>query len=226
MSSPFPAIIHNWDKLNDRVKEAPDSQVCKDLANLLNRVKNAPELEAYFKLRGSNENTRTVTFETLWAAFAPGQLIVARPFMDTAQIMMVEDSPLPWNNNPNHPLSMWAWTWDWDGRRLLKVEHAFKIDRFRGTKDVTSLEYVPLEMYEDAEELKKVVRERSRKLYVCSLASVSESPVLFFDKYSITFPFDLLPFVLQSAKTTLESLFAHSSMSNHYMAFLCKKCPF
>lgn len=184
MTSPFPAIIHNWENLQDCVKEAPDSQVCKDLASLLNRVKNAPELEAYFKLRDSTDIKRIVTFETLWAAFAPGQLIVARPFMDTEQIMMVEDSPLPWSSNPDHPLSMWAWTWDWDGRRLLKVEHEFKIDRFRGTKDLTNLAYVPLGVYEHAEALKEKVRERSRKLYVCSLAPGINLPSLDFSTYS------------------------------------------
>lgn len=53
---------------------------------------------------------------------------------------------------------------DWDGRQLLKVEHEFKIYWFRGTKKVTELAEVPLEMYDRAEELKERVRERSRKL--------------------------------------------------------------
>lgn len=166
MTSPFPALIHNWDKLKAYTKEHEDEQVSKDLENLLNRAKNAPELESYFKLRDSTDVTKVVTFETLWTAFAPGKLIVVRPFNNTDQIMMVEDSPIPWNSqNIHHPLSLWAWTWDWDGRRLLKVEHEFKIERFRGTKNVKDLSLIPLDQYEGAEALTKVVRERSRKLY-------------------------------------------------------------
>lgn len=53
---------------------------------------------------------------------------------------------------------------DWDGRQLIKVEHEFKIDWFRGTKKMTELSEVPLEMYDGAEELKEMIRERSRKL--------------------------------------------------------------
>lgn len=40
---------------------------------------------------------------------------------------------------------------DWDGRQLIKVEHEFKIDWFRGVKKMTELSEVPLEMYDKAE---------------------------------------------------------------------------
>ncbi|KAL1857461.1 hypothetical protein Daus18300_010325 [Diaporthe australafricana] len=168
MTSPFPAIIHHWNKLRNRVQQSPEEQVCKDLSNLMNRVKNSRELEAYFKIRDSSSDTKVVTFDTLWTAFAPGKLIVTRPFMaDVPQITMVQDSPMPWTRNfqSTRPLSMWAWTWDWDGRQLLKVEHEFQIEWFRGTRKVTELSEVPLEMYDKAEELKEKVRERSRKFF-------------------------------------------------------------
>lgn len=168
MLTPFPALIHHWETLKKYTLEHPEEKVSKDLENLLNRAKNAPELEAYFKLKDSTDVTKVVTFETLWTAFAPGSLIVARPFMNTDQIMMVEDSPIPWGpNSLRHSLSLWAWTWDWDGRRLLKVEHEFKIERFRGTKNVKDLTVIPLDQYTGEggpEALKERVRERSRKL--------------------------------------------------------------
>lgn len=112
MISPFPAIIHNWDKLQERSKQSPDSQVCKDLANLLDHVRSSPELDGYFKLRGSQEEdvAKAITFETLWAAFAPGTLIVVQPFRDTEQIMMVAESPIPYSLKYRY-IKLWLWAW-------------------------------------------------------------------------------------------------------------------
>lgn len=164
MISPFPAIIHNWEKLHERAEASPDDQACRDLKNLLGRVRNSAELEAYFKLQGSTDVTKLVSFEMLWTVFVPGKLVVVRPFLDTKQIMMVEDSPIPWVGNGHSPLSLWAWTWDYDGHQLLKVEHEFKFSWFRGTKNVKDLAVVPLDHFEGADGLKAAVLERSLKL--------------------------------------------------------------
>ncbi|CAN8102858.1 unnamed protein product [Discula destructiva] len=167
MSSPFPAIIHNWEMLQKHIKSDPDSQVCRDLASMMDRVRSSPELDGYFKLRGGQEDmAKAVTFETVWAAFAPGTLIVVQPFRDTEQIMMIADSPIPYNSaryiRGYIRLWLWAWTWDFDGHELVKVWHPFKIDRFRGTKHVTDLEYIPLDLHVNREALKEKVRKRSQ----------------------------------------------------------------
>lgn len=52
---------------------------------------------------------------------------------------------------------------DFDGHNLVKVWHPFKVDRFRGTKHVTDLEYIPLDLHANREELKETVRKRSQK---------------------------------------------------------------
>lgn len=103
-----------------------------------------------------------MTYETLWTVFAPNTLIVARPFMNTPQILKVADSPIPYHRRDLHrALWMWAWCWDWDGKRMLKVEYRLKFERFPGTKDITELQYYPLCFYDNPEELRSTVRKRS-----------------------------------------------------------------
>ncbi|PSS00675.1 hypothetical protein BD289DRAFT_450244 [Coniella lustricola] len=187
MNSPFPAIIHNYDKLQESAKASPNSQVCKDLENLLERVRSTPELDSYFKLRGNQEDgIKAVTFETLWTAFAPGTLIVVRNFNNIEQIMSVADSPIPYSPISKSPrLWMWAWTWDYDGHNLVKVWRDFKFDRFRGTKTVTELEYVPLAVYPEAEKLKRDVLARSQRFLKYTVqCAVGSDQVLKYDGFA------------------------------------------
>lgn len=161
--TPFPALIHNWDKLNDRATMDPDKQETKDLVSLLDRVRTTPELQDYFKTRKSNLAAKVTTFDTLWTVFAPGTLVVARPFHNMEQIFKVNDSPIPWTTSSGYRYhQMWAWSWDYDGKKLLKVEYCLKFERFRGTKAITELPYCPLEYYGDEAKIKDI-KEKSRE---------------------------------------------------------------
>lgn len=164
MRGPFAALIHNWHKLNERAAVEPESQMSKDLTSLLERVKTAPELQDYFKSRDSNLAAKVTTFDTLWANFAPGTLVVARLFQNVEQIFKVEDSPIPWSLSQTYRHhKMWAWSWDFDGKKILKVEYALKFERFRGTKPIKELPYYPIEYHPDPDRLKRESRERALK---------------------------------------------------------------
>ncbi|GAB1319609.1 Transitional endoplasmic reticulum ATPase 1 [Madurella fahalii] len=161
--APFSALIHNWDKLNDRAKVNPESQETKDLVSLLDRVRTTPELQDYFKTRKSNLAAKVTTFDTLWTVFAPGTLVVARLFQNREQIFKVNDSPIPWYDyGAYRHHEMWAWSWDYDGKKLLKIEYCLKFERFRGTKAITDLPYYPLEYYGDEEKIKEI-KDKSRE---------------------------------------------------------------
>lgn len=161
--APFPALIHNWDRLNDRAKINPESQETKDLVSLLDRVRTTPELQDYFKTRKSNLAAKVTTFDTLWTVFAPGTLVVARLFQNREQIFKVNDSPIPWYDyGAYRHHEMWAWSWDYDGKKLLKIEYCLKFERFRGTKAITDLPYYPLEYYGDEEKIKEI-KDKSRE---------------------------------------------------------------
>lgn len=127
--------IHNWDKLQKRAQQDPDSQPSKDLAHLLGRVKTAEELEDYFKTREVNASARVTTFNTLWTIIAPKTLIVARPFLGIPQLLEVSGSPIPPRGYTKDVSRLWtvAWCWDWNGKNMVKVSYYFKTKRFRGT---------------------------------------------------------------------------------------------
>ncbi|CAJ2512025.1 Uu.00g076500.m01.CDS01 [Anthostomella pinea] len=100
MQAPFPAIIHNWDKLRKRTEREPDSQACKDLTHLLDRIETADELEDYFKAREANMSSKVTTFETLWTLFPPKALVVVKPFNGVAQLLQVSSPPIPFPKAP------------------------------------------------------------------------------------------------------------------------------
>lgn len=127
--------IHNWEKLQKRAQEDPESQLSKDLSHLLGRVETAEELEDYFKTKEVNGGAKVTTFETLWTIFAPKTLIVAKPFLGIPQLLEVSESPIPPRGYAKNASRLWtfAWCWDWNGKNMIKVTYAFKTKRFRGT---------------------------------------------------------------------------------------------
>ncbi|KAI1337337.1 hypothetical protein F5Y15DRAFT_418099 [Xylariaceae sp. FL0016] len=165
MQAPFPAIIHNWEKLRERAKQDPDSQLSKDLSHLLGRIETAEELEDYFKTREANASANVTTFETMWTVFAPKTLIVVKPYMGHLQLLQVHGSPIPSRWMPTNQITrLWleAWGWDWNGKKMVKVFYDLKIKRFRGTKQINELDYYPLSYHSDPGLLRSQIVGRSK----------------------------------------------------------------
>ncbi|KAK3319660.1 putative 26S protease regulatory subunit [Cercophora scortea] len=162
MQNPFSPLVHNWEKLNKRAGQDPESQTSQDLSSLLDRVQTAPELQDYFKVRESNLASKVVTFNTLWTVFVPGTLVVARLFQNVAQIFKIVDAPIPVSRPyPSRQVTMWASSWDWNGKKLVRVEYELNFEWFRGTRAITELPYYPLMYHEDPERLLKEARTRA-----------------------------------------------------------------
>ncbi|MCJ1252166.1 hypothetical protein MMC30_009405 [Trapelia coarctata] len=169
MFAPFPALIHNWTKLEDGAKAGAKSdcddpkrkQACEDLQRLLERVKAAPELEKYFKTRESNLAASITTYDTMWTLFAPKTKVVAKPFLKIHQVFEVNDCLIQFTGTIS------VWCWEWNGKEMTKVYHFLYIDKFSGTKDINQLTYYPLEYYkkgaEDREEHITMLRKRGEK---------------------------------------------------------------
>ncbi|RYP48369.1 hypothetical protein DL768_005738 [Monosporascus sp. mg162] len=159
-----PSLTHNWDRLQKRAQQDPESQPSKDLAHLLGRVETAEELVDYFKTKEVNSIAKVTTFETLWTVFAPKTLIVAKPFLGIPQLLEVSSSPLSAPHTMKKVSRLWmtAWCWDWDGKKMVKVYYYLKFRRFRGTMEISKLDYYPLSYYEGAEELQSTIRKRSK----------------------------------------------------------------
>lgn len=164
MDAPFPALVHNWDALKREAGRDPEAQVCKDLAHLLNKIEQCEELVGYFKTRDVNRSSRVVTFDTAWTIFAPKDLVVVKTFLGEPQLLQISTSPLL-SRAPGRSERLWfdAWCWDFDGASMAKVTYELRLSEFRGTKQISELEYCPLAYYEEPEKLKRLVLERTKK---------------------------------------------------------------
>ncbi|KAM3071693.1 hypothetical protein ACMFMG_009565 [Clarireedia jacksonii] len=131
--------------------------------HLLNRVQTAPELEKYFKTRETNVNAKITTYETLWTCFGPKTKIVAKPFMNTPQLLEVFTAPIPYFTPVEASLPMYAWCWDWNGKKMVKVYYELKFERFRGTKSISELPFYPIDFHPNKGELLETIRARNKK---------------------------------------------------------------
>jgi hypothetical protein len=131
----------------------------------MERIQLAPELEKYFKVRETNANASITTYETLWTCFPPKTKIVAKPFMNTHQLLQVTSSPIPFSSPAESTLQMWAWCWDWNGKKMVKVFYLLRFERFRGTKNINELPFYPLEYHTGKDELCKTIRKRGFEYY-------------------------------------------------------------
>jgi hypothetical protein len=149
---PFAPIVYYWDEFNEQTKTQKDDspervQARDDLKELLEWVKGAEENEMYFKTREQNIQSKTTTFDRLWTLFRPGTKVFAKPCMGMEQIFEIETPPDSWRD-PKEVL-VTCWYWDWVGDKLARVNVTFRIDKFRGTKDISTLQCFPLEYYRD-----------------------------------------------------------------------------
>jgi hypothetical protein len=167
--------VHNWDKLQKKLKEAPESQASQDLQHLLQRIQSAPELEKYFKTRETNINASITTYETLWTCFAPKTRVIAKPFMDMPQVLEVSTSPIPFSTPVESTLEMWAWCWDWNGKKMVRAYYRLKFERFRGTKPINDLPFYPVEFDPDKEEVCADIRRRSEQYIKAVLVKAGAS---------------------------------------------------
>lgn len=155
--------IHYWGKLTTIAETGSDDpkqkQTCKDLEQLLECIRAAPELEKYFKTRDSNLSASITSYDTLWTLFAPKTQVIAKPFMKMLQAFEVESFTSLLRRK-----YLDVWCWDWDGKQMIKVYYELSIEKFSGTKDINQLSCYPIQYYKSGqEELKKTLRARGDK---------------------------------------------------------------
>ncbi|KAL8692665.1 MAG: hypothetical protein Q9218_002365 [Villophora microphyllina] len=104
ISSPYEAIIFNWNELEAAAKESvtdeKDIQARQDLKLLLDTLISGSgdaKLDKYFKVRKSYREQRSISFEALWTLFPPGELVYGRPFQEQEQVFV------PVNSLPFYP---------------------------------------------------------------------------------------------------------------------------
>jgi hypothetical protein len=122
LTSPFEPLLHNWQRLQEFVKNDCDSEVWQglkkritavrasdklgdtthevnilkakdDLMALLNQVRTTPDLSTYLTGLETAKASGTIHFNLLWTLFPPGELVYSTAFMKQDQIFIVKESP-------------------------------------------------------------------------------------------------------------------------------------
>lgn len=166
--SPYEPLIFSWDRLQQVSKAKPkdkrDKQARTDLELLLDTLSSGSgdlKLDKYFKMRESNKEQKSVTFETLWTLFPPGTLVYGKAFLEQDQVFVVRENISPWP----HLNTLWTlsgWTYDWDGNKFKRVSLSIPIQGFHGHKLITTLPFYPLEFQIKHAEIKKDLIERGK----------------------------------------------------------------
>lgn len=143
-----------------------------DLQLLMQVVENTPEVSSYLRFdRKAQMATKTVTFETLWTLFPPGEMVYATSALKSPQLFIVDhvDSTImsgrryeSLSNRPDQ-WPLYCWYYDWDGFKFVRTRARCLIGRFSGTKPITSLPCYPLKYHKDSAALEKQLADRGKK---------------------------------------------------------------
>lgn len=166
----FEPIIHNWTKLMDAAKtgcddvSAEEKQGKADLNLLMDQITHSPGLESYFRNHDPYKPSRHISFEYVWALFAPGSLIYSAPVLKQPQVFILQDY-----ERDSEKITLTCWSYDWDGESFSRAAYDFEIKKFPNRKAINSLDYYPLEYHldkngqPDSDELKKSLIERGKR---------------------------------------------------------------
>jgi hypothetical protein len=176
LDSPYSPIIIHWDILTEEAnKEGEDEKdtiARADLKRLLESLlqwTGDEKLDRYLKNRDSLRKARSITFDALWTVFAPGTVVVGRPFLKKDQIFIIEGFFELWPNQSrrrgNRRVKFWtfaAYTYDWDGTQFQRRTLHLEIEEFDGPKPLESLPYHPLEDDPNKEEIQERLMKRGK----------------------------------------------------------------
>lgn len=92
------------------------------MQTVMDLMQAAGDLAPFFTLRQSYLTLKIVSYETLWAIFVPGSIVVATPFFKTPQLFKVISGPESFaqQHEPQRQLVLCA-GYDFDGKDFVKA---------------------------------------------------------------------------------------------------------
>ena len=181
LDEPFEPLVLNWDLLSEEVKredgDEDEKQTREDLKILMNIIatnSGDERLNSYFETREANRQSGTITYDTLWTIFPPGELVYSRPFLNLDQLFLVQDYVYIWpiSGPRRKKSSSWTlicWSYEWDGTVFERKAFELDIDPFIGSLAINALPVYPVKYYHDKEgrtweeSLKKKLLDRGRR---------------------------------------------------------------
>ncbi|KAA6410582.1 MAG: hypothetical protein FRX48_06004 [Lasallia pustulata] len=160
---PFAPIVHNWDTLQ-KVAHEEGSELSDDeklarsdlklLLGIISTASGVDRLGKYFKDREQHIKNKTITYDTLWTLFPPGELVYSEPFLNREQIFIVGSSyvDFPREERRAKPWSVICLGYDWNGETFNRKAYEFEFEKFLGSKTINALPSYPLRHYKKGDQ--------------------------------------------------------------------------
>lgn len=158
LDAPFEPLLHRWEALDDGLKEEDDLKA-RNHFNLFRQVVE-PVLAPYLKAVAECREYGVIPFESVWTILPPGSLVTWEADGQSNIGRMVEANS--------------TWTFSglayqvtcnqvhWNGEVFGFSKKTIKIPPFEGTRPLTELSVIPLDLKPNAAELKKAHVQRGR----------------------------------------------------------------
>lgn len=151
-------FCHRWDKLLEVERDEPDAETKSHLTLLRSTLE--IDIADSLKRRDLVARTGLASFQDLELLFEPGQIMIK----GSGGIMtagVAREVTLDTDPPPSYYLEVD--TTAWDGERFGVQERVWRLDNFKGTRKVHSLDIFPLHMHPDHEKISRELIERGKK---------------------------------------------------------------
>jgi hypothetical protein len=162
LSAPYHSLFHYRKQLEEEGTERfkDDAQSAEQLRMLLDWIRShfETEIQAYEKCMSGD--LKAIAYERLWTLFRPGTIIHSKVLQQN-RAFRVRDT---WYDEGEMPgMGVKVEFIDFDGERLGTRKTELFIPQYLGTRELSELSTMPLDMHDDAEEIKTELLERGRK---------------------------------------------------------------
>jgi hypothetical protein len=158
LDAPFEPLLHRWEALDKGLKEDNDLKA-RNHFNLFRQVVE-PVLAPHLKAAAECKEHGVIPYESVWTIFLPGSLVTWEAD-GQSNIGRMEEAGNTWTmSGPGYQVT--SDQVDWNGEVFGFTKKTIKIQSFEGTRPVTELSILPLDLKPNAAELKKAHIQRGR----------------------------------------------------------------
>ena len=158
LDAPFEPLLHRWEALDEGLKEDNDLKA-RNHFNLFRQTVE-PVLAPHLKAAAECKEHGVIPYESVWTIFPPGSLVTWEAD-GQSNIGRMEEAGTAWTMcGPAYQVT--CDQVDWNGDVFGFTKKTIKIPSFEGTRPVTELSVIPLDLKPNAAELKKAHIQRGR----------------------------------------------------------------
>ena len=181
--APFAPFFHRWEDFSKAVQDEKDEMTKSHLKLLHDAL--AGELEKPIQRSKDLVRHKAIDFELLWTLYTPGTLMFSH---DDGHDRLYETNDCEyWQDISGMKFTVRCDMIDWDGEKFGKVTLSETMNKFKGTRQITTLPSYPLRFHPKADELFKKCIERGRRFQ--ELAGVNckdyKGTAIEFTRYSV-----------------------------------------